>query len=611
MDLYGYAGKIGFVDLTTKSVEIRFVKEYDYRKYIGGRALALKIFFEEMKGKVNPLSPENLIIFLTGPLTGVKVPGTSRYSVFSKSPLTGIWGEGNAGGFFGIRMKRSGFDGLVIKGKSDKPVYLYLNEGKINFYDAGELWGKNTNETQLFLKNKFGNNASISCIGTSGEKLLKIACIVNDFHDAIGRTGMGAVAGSKNLKAIVVEGSQDILVHSPKDISNLYKEFWSKLKDDPLVMFFHLLGTPGSPSVLNNSGLLPTKNFNTTFFNKASNLDLTEEHKFKSKSCWGCPVACKKIVKINNEWVKTAEYETQASFGSNLLIDDFTSVIKASNICNDFGVDTISAGGIIGFTTECFENGLISKSELDGIEPSWGNPQSALKILYKIVKNEGIGSLLANGVRIAAKEIGRGASKYAMHTKGLEIPYHTARARKGLALNYATSIRGACHTQCEPDSVFETKNSIPDLGIINALKSSSSKGKPQAVKATQDWAALRESMIMCWFTSSPQTIFPSDIVNLFKAALGWDVTIKELLEIGERANNLGRLWNLKESSTKKKDMIPKRFYKKIPDGPAKGVKVTSVEFENMLQEYYQLRGWDSSGVPKRKKLEELGIKNIT
>lgn len=611
MSLYGYVGKIAYIDLTNRKVEIKLIEDYDYKKYLGGRGLALKILFEEIKPKIDPLSSENVLVFLTGPLTGVKVPGSSRYGVFSKSPLTGIWGEGNAGGFFGVKMKKSGFDGLVIKGKSSKPVFLYLNSDKIEFHDARELWGKNTAQTESQLKKIYGDRISVSCIGTAGEKLLRIASIVNDSYEIIGRCGLGAVAGSKNLKAIIAQGAGDILEKNPKYVAQLYKEFWVKLKNDPLVNFFRKVGTAGSPSALNNWGKLPTKNFHTTFFEGAKDLDLTNEYEFKSKTCWGCPVACKKIVKINGKWLKMAEYETQGSFGSNLLINDIMTVIKASNICNDFGVDTISTGVIIGFAIECFENNIISKSDLDGIELGWGDSNSVLQLLYKIVKGEGIGCLLSKGVKVAAEEIGRGAENFAMHSKGLEIPFHAPRAQKGLSLNYATSVRGACHTQCEPDSVFEIKNSIPELGIVKAMKSNSAKGKPKAVKETQDWAALRESMIMCWFTSAPQTVFPSDIVKLFQAALGWDVDIPELSKIGERANNLARVWNLRESITREDDVIPKRFYEKIPNGPAKGMSVLPVEFKNMLEEYYRLRGWNNLGIPTRKKLKELDLDFVT
>jgi len=608
MGLYGYVGRIAYIDLTNKEVEVRSIEDYDYRKYLGGRGLSLKILFEEIKPKIDPLSSENVLVFLTGPLTGVKVPGSSRYGVFSKSPLTGIWGEGNAGGFFGVKMKKSGFDGLVIKGKSIKPVFLYLNSGKIEFHDAQELWGKNTTQTESQLKKIYGDGGSVSCIGTAGEKLLKIASIINDSFEVVGRCGLGAVAGSKNLKAIVAKGSGEILEKNPHYVSELYKEFWEKLKNNnSLVSLIREFGTAGSPSFLNSLGMLPTKNFQTTFFEGAENLDLTKEYEFKSKSCWGCPVACKKIVKINGKWLKMAEYETQGSFGSNLLNSDIVTVIKASNICNDFGVDTISAGVIIGFAIECFENGIISKSDLDGIELKWGDSNSILELLHKIVRGDGIGRLLSNGVKAAAEKIGRGTEKYAMHIKGLEIPFHTPRARKGLALNYATSVRGACHTQCEPDPVFEIKNSIPELGIVKAMKSNSAKGKPKAIKETQDWAALRESMIMCWFTTPPQTISPSDIVNLFQAALGWDIDITELSKIGERANNLARVWNLRESISREDDAIPKRFYKKIPNGPEKGTNVSPEEFKNMLEEYYHLRGWDNLGIPTKEKLQELGL----
>ena len=608
INLYGYVGKIAYVDLTYRKVTMKSIEDYDYRKYLGGRGLALKIIFEEMKPKTDPLSSENVLVFLTGPITGVKVPGSSRHGVFSKSPLTGIWGEGNSGGFFGVKMKKSGFDGLVIKGKSIKPVFLYLNNDKIEFHDAQELWGKNTEQTESQLKKIYGDEVSVSCIGTAGEKLLKIASIINDSFEVVGRCGLGAVAGSKNLKAIVAKGYGKILEKNPKYVSKLYKEFWKKLKNNnSLIGLIREFGTAGSPSFLNSLGMLPTKNFQTTFFEGAENLDLTKEYEFKSKSCWGCPVACKKIVKINGEWLKVAEYETQGSFGSNLLNSDIVSVIKASNICNDYGVDTISTGVIVGFAIECFENGIISKSDLDGIELKWGDSNSILELLYKIVRGDGIGRLLSNGVKAAAEEIGRGAEKYAMHCKGLEIPFHTPRARKGLALNYATSVRGACHTQCEPDSVFEIENSIPELGIVKAMKSNSVKGKPKAVKETQDWAALRESMIMCWFTTPPQTISPSDIVKLFQVALGWDVDITELSKIGERANNLARVWNLRESISRKDDAIPKRFYEKIPNGPEKGTNVSPEEFENMLKEYYQLRGWNNLGIPTREKLKELNL----
>lgn len=611
--MFGYAGQLLRINLTKRLISKEPLIEEELKKYLGGRGYGSKILFEEVKKGINPLGPENKLIFLTGPITGLPIVGNSRYMVASKSPLTGIWGEGTSGGFFPAELKKAGYDLIIIEGIADKPSFIWINDEDIEIKSAENIWGLSTSETSQEIKTQLNDkNIKIASIGPAGEKMVNIACIVNDTVDVVGRCGLGAVMGSKRLKAIAIKGSKKNKIKDPKELKIISSKLWNKLKSVPFIERISKGGTSSTPILYHTTGALPTKNFNTNIFESAEKISLTEKYEIVSGTCYACPIACKKYIKLGDKLVKAPEYETSAAFGSFCFNDDYNTIIKANEMCNEYGVDTISAGSSIAFAMECFENSVLNIDETEGIRLSWGNSKAIIQLLEKIVNKEGIGELIGKGVKKASQEIGRGSEVYAMHVKGLEIPMHTVRNKKGVGLSYATAVKGAAHMECAFDQFFEVENGMPDLGIIKPISRFAIEGKPRIVKKSQDKLALRDSLIFCAFPFNTPLMTLTDCSELIFSITGWQISTDELLKIGERANNLCRSFSVREFISKKDDSLPERFSEPLMEGPIEniGQKITKKDMNEMLLEYYALRGWSKNGIPTYEKLVKLDLKFI-
>jgi aldehyde:ferredoxin oxidoreductase len=624
--MFGYNGKILRMNLSKRKITEDDLEERTAREFIGGRGLGAKILFAELKRGVDPLGPENKLFIATGVLTGIPFAGNSRYVIMAKSPLTGIWGEANSSGFFGPELKHSGYDAVIVEGKADVPVYLWINDGKAEIREAKHLWGKTTGETQEAIRKEVTDpKTRVACIGLGGENLVKYACIINDLNRAAGRTGMGAVMGSKNLKAIAVRGTRKIEFADEKKLMESVKaanrEVWGGSYGDLLRKY----GTDGDLDDLDATGRLPTKNFAKSSFNGAQKITgetMAETILVRPASCFACPVACIRIVEAKKPYAVDPayggpEYETAAALGSLCMNDNLVAISKANELCNKYSIDTISTGVTIAFAMECYEKGLISKKEAEDIDLTWGNHKAIVRLIEKIARREGIGDVLAEGVKKAAKIIGRGAEAFAVEIKGQEVPMHEPRGKKGLAISYATSNRGACHLQAEHDDIFEDEKWLcPEIGLTARKQSrnrlSLDKGKAKIVKVAGDLWALYDSLLTCKFTSYPEGgIGVARLTDLVASATGWNVTTQDLMTVGERAFNLCRAFDVREGITRKDDVLPPRFMGPLPDGPYKGETISRIAFNRTVDEYYALRGWDKkSGAPKRETLKRLRLQHV-
>ena len=626
--MYGYCGKILRIELSTQKISAEPLSETDARKYLGGRGLAAKTLFDELEPGIDPLGPLNKLVFATGPFSATAFPLNSRWLVAAKSPLTGIWGEALCGGSFAVQLRKAGYDALVVEGVASSPVYVSIIDDDVEIKNGTHLWGKMTLDTEaaiahdLGLKERREDNPSVVCIGPAGEKLVKIAAIMHTAHRAAGRTGLGAVMGSKKLKAISVRGTKRIPVADAKRLQEMTRNVLTECKSDKTLVSFSNYGQAGIVDVLQEMGMLPTKNFQrATFdgFEAISGRTMANTILKKKGTCSQCPIACKREVEVKegpyapiHSDYGGPEYETVASLGSLLLISNLEAISKENQLCNAYGLDTISTGVIIAWIMECYEREIISKADLDGIEATWGNVAAVLKLIERIATREGVGDLLAEGVKKAAEKIGRGSERYAMHVKGLEIPLHEPRAKKGLGLSYATAPKGACHMQAFHDPDVERDDVAPEIGISKALhRHDTSRNKVDMIRRSQDWVAVTNSLLLC--TSPAWVGFnytkPTFLAEAINAITALKLTVDELMIIGERANNLCRCFNAREGMTRKEDYLPPRFVEEsLPDGPSKGQRISKEELTNMLEDYYELRGWNKeTGNPGREKLKELGL----
>jgi len=626
--MHGYNGKVLRIDLSTRQFTTEPLDETDAKKYLGGRGLVAKILFDELQPHIDPLGPNNKLVFATGPLAATGFPLNSRWLVASKSPLTGIWGEALCGGSFAVQLKKAGYDVLIIEGKANSPVYITVADDKVEFKDASHIWGKMTLDTEVFIAHELGlkerreDNPSVVCIGPAGERLVKIAPVMHTAHRAAGRAGIGAVMGSKKLKAITVRGTKETRVAAPEKLREIIRNVVTECRTDKGLVYFSDYGQAGVVDILQEMGMLPTKNFQKgTFesFESISGKTMARTILKKKGTCSQCPVACKREVEVREgtyapieSYYGGPEYETVAAFGSLLLIGDLKAISKMNQLCNAYGLDTISTGVIIAWIMECYERGIISKENIDGIEAKWGDADAALKLIEKVATRDGVGDLLAEGIKKAAEKIGRGSERYAMEVKGLEVPLHEPRAKKGLGLAYATSIRGACHMQSFHDTDFERDNAAPEIGISKALnRHDTSRDKVEAIMRSQDWVAVTNSLLLC---TSPAWVGynytkPAFLTETLNAITGADFNVDDLMLIGERANNLCRCFNAREGMSRKDDYLPSRFIEEpLPDGPSKGQRISDKELTDMLDNYYELRGWDKqTGNPRADKLRELGL----
>ena len=624
--MFGYMGKILRVNLSKQKITVEKLEEKTAKNYIGGRGLCAKILFSELKPRINPLGPENKMVIATGVLTAIPFGGNSRYVVTAKSPLTGIWGEANASGFFGPELKRAGYDAVIIEGKADTPVYLWINNGEAEIKNADHLWGKTTGETQEIIRNEVKDkNTRVACIGPGGENLVKYACIISDLNRAAGRTGMGAVMGSKKLKAIEARGTEKIEFAKEKELMQLSrianKEVWKGSYGDLL----HKYGTDGDLDDLNATGRLPTKNFARSTFEGAEKITgetMAETLLIRRKACYACPIACVRVVEAKKPYVVDPayggpEYETTAALGSLCMNDNLVAVAKANELCNKYSIDTISSGVSIAFAMECYEKGIVTKKDTEGIDLTWGNHKAIIQMIEKIAYRKGLGNILAEGVKKAAEKIGNGAEKFAVHIKGQEVPMHEPRGKKGLAISYATSNRGACHLQAEHDDVFEDEKWLcPEIGLDKTLTHRDrlylGKDKAKLVKIAGDLWALYDSLIVCKFTAYPEGgIGVRRLADIVAAATGWNITINDLMTVGERAFNLCRAFDVREGITRKDDVLPAMLMEPLPEGPYKGETVSLSMLNSVLDYYYEFRGWHKeTSIPSEKKLTELDLKYV-
>jgi len=605
-----YCFKYFRIDLGNKTVKKEVIEEKEAKLFLGGRGIAAHILVKETPPGVDPLSPANKLIFATGPLNILPMVGTCRYQIAAISPLTGIYGEANSGGKWAQIFKRTGLDGLIVQGKSDKLVYLWVSDEGIEIRDASKLVDLTTYDTEDRIKEILGDSdISVASIGPAGEKQVPIACIINEKDNAAGRCGLGAVMGSKNLKAVVVKSSKKVVFNNPEKVKEWTKKLWEKVSNVGMTPRLIAYGTSSGPAIFNETGALPTKNFKTSYFSAADKISLNDSYDFKSTGCFACPIKCKKYIKMSNgNYAKAPEYETAAAFGSLCMVDDYQVIIEANRLCNEAGLDTISTGVIISFAMECFEAGILKQSDLDGINLSWGNGKAICELISKISNAEGIGILLGKGVKYVSEKIGKGSEKFAAHVKGLEIPLHTPRIKKGLALSFQTSVRGACHMQAAFDQAYESPELPGNLGIIDSMSTYQVEGKANMVKTTQDYASLLECLVVCKFVfRTTGNIELSEISNLLKDTVDLEITPDELTLVGERAHNLCRLLGIREGISRKDDYLPKRFTEPIIDGQEKGKYISQNVMDLLLDEYYLLRGWDHNGIPKEKKLRSLGL----
>ena len=620
--MYGFMGRILRVNLTDGNISTEKLSESDARKFLGGRGLAIHILYRELKGSIDPLSAENKLVFSVGPINASGIPGDTRFVVAGKSPLTGIWGEANCSGWFADGLKKSGYDALIIEGAAESPVYIWINDENVEIRDAGHLWGKWTAETERLIKEEVGfKDAAVVAEGPAAENLVRISAVTHTAHRAAGRTGLGAVMGSKKLKAIAAKGSKKVEVADPEKVKELGRKIAKETFDNPTTKTLREYGQAGFVPDLQNDGILPTKNFRSGVFEGADEISgqtMAKTILIDREACPRCPVACKRIVEVKEgEFAPVLpeyggpEYESVASLGSLLGIDRLDAISKMNMLCNAYSLDTISTGVCIAFAMECYENGIITKEDTEGLELTFGNAEAAVKMVEKIALREGFGDILAEGVRRAAKKIGRGAERFAVEVKGLEVPMHEPRGKKGLGLIYAVSNRGACHIQSMHDPDLESPNMAPEISISTPLsRLDTSREKVLAMKKTQDYIAVINSLVICeciyWFGGVHYR--PSELVELINAVTGWDYTVEEFMTTGERINTLCRAFNVREGITRKDDRLPLRFMEPLKGGPTDGQVVTKEEFERMLNDYYEICGWDvKTGIPTNEKLRELGL----
>ncbi len=608
--MFAYAGKILRVDLTKGKISTEPLSEKLAKKYIGGIGLGIKLLMDNSKPGTDPFDPDNPLIYLTGPLSGTLGPtGGNSYAVVSKSPATGGVGNAEAHGFFGPDLKRAGYDAVIITGKAPKLSYLWIDDEKVEIRNAEQLQYKTVNETDHMIRDELGDfYIRVSAIGEAGERLCRFAAIINDEFRAIGRAGMGGVMGSKNLKAVAVRGTHDVNVANMDGFKEFIKMIYERMKG-PATKKYKTLGTPENVLVLNSLAALATRNWTNATFEGAEKVSgeyLNEHYVKKIVGCATCGMRCDHIAVVPEGPYKGStsrlEFECLWSMGPLCGIDRLDAIIEAMRIVNEYGMDGISIGVVVAFAMDCYEHGVITKEQTDGIDLRFGNAEALIQIIHKIGKREGwLGNALAEGVAKAAEIIGGDAYKYACHIKGLELPGYDLRTLKTAALGFSVSFRGACHLRNGAYS--------PDVkGKVNRFKIEPGRGK-MIVPDGHTYNVI-DSLIVCKFSRGTYYDGNKDLANYYTLATGIPMEPDELNVIGERIENLARLFNIREGKgTREYDTLPWKIKNTpVPDeGPAKGVCVSDEELQLGLDEYYAARGWTSDGVPTVEKLNELGL----
>ena len=606
ISMYGNWGKFLRVNLSNGEVKVEEYNEELAKKWLGSRGLAIYFLLKEMDPTVDPLSPENKLIITPGPLSGTSAPTGGRYNVITKSPHTGFITMANSGGYFGAELKFAGYDGIIVEGKAEKPVYIYIKDENVEIRDASHLWGKLVSETEEAIRKEIGSKKlRIALIGPAGENLVKFAAVMNDGHRAAGRAGVGAVMGSKNLKAIAVEGSKTVPIADKQKFMLTIREKINKLRNDPVAGGgLPKYGTAVLVNIINENGLYPTRNFQTGVYEHAyeqSGEAMAAKYLIRNQPCYACPIGCGRVNKLPTIGVTEGpEYESTWALGANLGINDLASIIEANHLCDELGLDTISTGGTLATAMELYEKGFIKDEELGEAPPfRWGNTEVLHYYITKLAKREGFGDKLAEGGYRLAESYGH--PEYSMSVKKLELPAYDPRGAEGHGLGYATNNRGGCHIKnymISPEILgYPYKMDPHDI----------SDDKVKMLIIFQDLSAIIDAAGLCLFTTFG--LGADDYRDMLNAALGWDFSTEDYLKIGERIWNAERLFNLKAGlDPAKDDTLPKRFLEEpMPEGPNKGYVV---RLKEMLPRYYALRGWTEDGKVPKEKAKELGIEEF-
>lgn len=622
---YGYTGKILVADLTNGKLTVDEHDDAWYRKYMGGAAVAMEYILRLMPAGADALSPENVLVFAHGPITGTPISGASRMSVNAKSPLTGAIGDAQVGGFFPAELKFAGFDAIVVLGKSPKPVYLHIKDGAYELRDASKYWGMGTGELEDTLFADLGDKKyETMAIGKAGENLVRHACIVTHTSRAAGRTGMGAVMGSKNLKCIATRGTGSVPVADAEALKKITQWGAKNVRINAAMAGMQKYGTAETVLAQQSVGGLPTHNWDSGVFDKAEDISgerMYETILLKNDTCYACAVRCKRVVQDENRGVEGRyggpEYENLATLGSYCMVSDLGAVALANQLCNIHGMDPIAVGAAIGWAMDAYAKGEITKADTGGLEINWGDAEMMLKLTEMMAGREGFGDYLADGMRGASERLGGKGKDLLTEVKGNALPAHMPQVKRSLALIYAVNPFGADHQSHEhdpgytPDSDPESLRRMALLGLTDPQDPMNlSDEKIRYSLITQQFYSLVDSVSVCQFVYGPswQLFGPDHLQQAIQATTGWDVTIDELAEVGLRKILMMRLFNAREGLGRNADTLPKKMFKGLQGGPSDGYKVGEAEFAHALDRYYELAGCDvGSGVPTASALERVGL----
>lgn len=617
---FGYNGTIFRIDLSNQTVSKENPEHLFYRRYMGGWGFISYYLLNELKPGTDPLSPDNKLIIAPGVLTGAPIACSGRGAVGAKSPLTGGFGAAEAGGYFSAELKHAGCDCIIVEGTSERPVYLWIRDGELEIRDGGQLWGLNTGDTLDRIREEQGcPTAKAAIIGPAGENLVRISCVMDGEKDAYGRTGIGAVMGSKKLKAVAAHGTLSMNVADPGRLRDYTRQLSKTLKENPLDL--HLWGTGGDLTFMVKDGNLPTRNFRDGNFPSPKRISSKywKEHGelIGMEGCYACPIRCKKVVKISEPWKVDPryggpEYETEASLGSNCGVEDEKAIFKANELCNKYSLDTIETGATIAFAMECYENGIIGREDTGGLDLHFGNGEAMVKMVEMIAKREGIGDLLAEGTKRAARKLGEDAMKYSIHVKGQEVPMHEPRLKRALGVGYAVSPTGADHVHNLHDTGITKEgdlNMLRPLGFLEPLKLEDlGPRKVQALIYQSQLVAMLNSIGFCFFFFFVPSFSPVEFTDIVRAITGWDTSVLELMNMGRRALTMARVFNLREGFTAEDDWLPPRFFTPTTSGPLSKTAVKPDDLRDAIQIYYKNMGWDEkTGVPTKMTLEQLDV----
>ncbi|MCL7454616.1 MAG: aldehyde ferredoxin oxidoreductase family protein [Anaerolineae bacterium] len=616
---YGFMGKLLRADLTHGQVTSEPLRDDWARQFAGGAGLATRYLYDEVPPGADPLGAENRLIFMTGPLTGTPSASASRYSVVAKSPLTGIWGHANSGGTFGPALKRAGYDGIIFDGISPQPVYLQIVDGQAELHPADHLWGTTVPETEDLLRAGGPQGLTIAAIGPAGENLVRYAAIMNNKHRAAGRCGLGAVMGAKRLKAIACAGQEAVPLADQALFRQTARTQIDLLNESFLKVGFDAFGTNMVADMVNVRGGYPTRNWQMGRFEQIEEVNaqaMTDKVLVEGVNCFACPVVCGRGTEIREgKWQghsgEGPEYESVNTLGAQCEVSDLNAITMANYLCNDYGLDTISAGSTIAFALECYERGILTPEQTGGLELRFGDADLVIDLVEKIARREGIGDLLAEGSRAMARTLGGGSEHFAMNVKGLELPAYDPRAAKICGLGYVTANRGGDHITAYVEG--PTFIDVPFLLVEDSSIRDPFVAEPQEARVLVDMENALTSLDAvggCKFMGI--LLSAEDLVGLIAAATGWEFGVEEFRQTGERAYNLMRAYCVREGITRDQDTLPGRLMSDpLPDGPAAGMVIDRETLEMMKDAYYEFRGWDkASGIPLPGKLRELGLDDL-